>query len=137
MKAHQTRHAAKATLLVFLTALTFACGYTSKTTPAVAGSVPAIAALSPSSMTAGSSAFTLTVNGTNFGSQAVVNWNGAARTTTFISGNQITAAIAAADVATAGSAAVTVTNPGTPGTGMYGSGGTLAETSTPMSFAIK
>jgi hypothetical protein len=87
-------------------------------------------------MAAGGSAVTLTVNGTNFGSQAVVNWNGAARATTFVSGNQVTAAIPAADVATAGSAAVTVTNPGTPGTGMYGSGGTLAETSSPMSFTI-
>jgi hypothetical protein len=136
MKAHQTQQLVKATLLVTLTALTLACGYSSKTTPPVAGSVPAISALTPASMTAGSAAFTLTVNGTNFGSQAVVNWNGAARTTTFVSGNQVTAAIAAADVATAGSAAVTVTNPGTPGTGMYGSGGTLPETSKPMSFTI-
>jgi IPT/TIG domain len=136
MKAHQTRQLVKATLLVTLTALTLACGYSSKTTPPVAGSVPTIAALSPASMTAGSAAFTLTVNGSNFGSQAVVNWNGAARATTFVSGNQVTAAIAAADVATAGSAAVTVINPGTPGTGMYGSGGTLAETSSPTSFTI-
>jgi hypothetical protein len=120
-----------------LTALTLACGYSSKTTPPVAGSVPAIAALTPASMTAGSAAFTLTVNGSNFGSQAVVNWNGAARTTTFVSGNQVTAAIPAADIATAGSAAVTVTNPGTTGTGMYGGGGTLAETSSPMTFTIK
>jgi IPT/TIG domain len=137
MKAHQTQQAVKATLLVTLTALTLACGYTAKkTTPPVAGSVPTVAALSPASMTAGSSAFTLTVNGTNFGSQAVVNWNGAARATSFVSGNQVTAAIPAADLATAGSAAVTVTNPGTPGTGLYGSGGTLAETSSPMSFTI-
>lgn len=136
MKPSQTRQFIKAAMLVALSALTVACGYSSKTTPPVAGSVPTIAALSPASMTAGGSAFTLTVNGTNFGSQAVVNWNGAARATTFVSGNQVTAAIPAADVATAGSAAVTVTNPGTPGTGMYGSGGTLAETSSPMSFTI-
>jgi IPT/TIG domain len=137
MKAHQTQQIVKATLLVTLTALALACGYTAKTTPAVAGTVPTIAAVSPASMTAGSSAFTLTVNGTNFGSQAVVNWNGAARATSFVSGNQVTAAIPAADIATAGSAAVTVTNPGTPGTGMYGSGGTTAETSSPMAFTIK
>jgi hypothetical protein len=31
---------------------------------------------------------------------------------------------------------ITVTNPGTPGTGLYGGGGTLAETSAPMSFTI-
>ena len=137
MKPSQTLQTVKATVLVTLTALALACGYSSKTTPPVAGSVPTIAALSPASMTAGSSAFTLTVNGTNFGSQAVVNWNGAARATTFVSGNQVTAAIPAADIATAGSAAVTVTNPGTSGTGMYGGGGTLPETSTPMPFAIK
>src|SRR3984893_12550476 len=136
MKTSQTQQAVKATLLVTFTALTLACGYSSKTTPPVAGSVPTIAALSPAGMAAGRSAFTLTVTGTNFGSQAVVNWNGAARTTAFVSGNQVTAAIPAADIATAGSAAVTVTNPGTPGTGMYGSGGTLAETSSPMSFTI-
>jgi hypothetical protein len=137
MKASQTRQFIKAAVLVALSALTLACGYSSKTTPPVAGSVPAIAALTPASMTAGSAAFTLTVNGSNFGSQAVVNWNGAARTTTFVSGNQVTAAIPAADIATAGSAAVTVTNPGTTGTGMYGGGGTLAETSSPMTFTIK
>jgi hypothetical protein len=137
MKASQTRQFIKAAVLVALSALTLACGYSSKTTPPVAGSVPAIAALTPASMTAGSAAFTLTVNGSNFGSQAVVNWNGAARTTTFVSGNQVTAAIPAADIATAGSAAVTVTNPGTTGTGMYGGGGTLAETSSPMTFTVK
>lgn len=137
MKASQTRQFIKAAVLVALSALTLGCGYSSKTTPPVAGSVPAIAALTPASMTAGSAAFTLTVNGSNFGSQAVVNWNGAARTTTFVSGNQVTAAIPAADIATAGSAAVTVTNPGTTGTGMYGGGGTLAETSSPMTFTIK
>jgi hypothetical protein len=137
MKASQTRRFIKAAVLVALSALTLACGYSSKTTPPVAGSVPAIAALTPASMTAGSAAFTLTVNGSNFGSQAVVNWNGAARTTTFVSGNQVTAAIPAADIATAGSAAVTVTNPGTTGTGMYGGGVTLAETSSPMTFTIK
>jgi hypothetical protein len=137
MKASQTHQFIKAAVLVALSALTLACGYSSKTTPPVAGSVPAIAALTPASMTAGSAAFTLTVNGSNFGSQAVVNWNGAARTTTFVSGNQVTAAIPAADIATAGSAAVTVTNPGTTGTGMYGGGGTLAETSSPMTFTIK
>jgi hypothetical protein len=29
-----------------------------------------------------------------------------------------------------------VTNPGTTGTGIYGSGGTLPETSSPMSFMV-
>ena len=43
---------------------------------------------------------------------SVVSWNGANRTTTFVSATQLTAAIPAADIAAAGSASVTVQNPG-------------------------
>ncbi|HET7892946.1 MAG TPA: IPT/TIG domain-containing protein [Stellaceae bacterium] len=132
----KTNHAVKATLLAALSAFTLACGYSAKATPPSAGTVPTIAALSPSSASAGGPAFTLTVNGTNFGGKAVVNWNGAPQTTTIVSGNQVTAAIPAAAIAASGTVAVTVTNPGTPGTGMYGGGGTLAETSTPMDFTV-
>ena len=134
MKTSQTL---KATLLVTLTALTLACGYSSKTTPPVAGAVPTIAALSPSSMAAGSPAFTLTVNGTNFNSNAMVNWNGVAQTTTFVSANQLIMSVPAAAIASSGTVAVTVTNPAVPGTGLYGGGGTMAETSNPMNFTVK
>ena len=72
---------------------------------------PTITTLSPSSAIAGGTAFTLTVNGTNFVTASVVNFNGAARTTTFGSATQVTAAITAADIATAGTPSVTVTNP--------------------------
>ena len=62
------RAALLATLTVTLLALTLACGYSSKaTTPPVAGTTPTIAELAPTSATAGGAAFTLTVNGTNFG----------------------------------------------------------------------
>jgi len=135
MKSAQTQKLVKTTLLVTLIALSVACGYSKKTTAAMAGSVPAISQLAPNSANAGA-AFVLTVDGSNFGSQAVVNFNGMAQVTTFVSANQVTASIPATDVATAGTAAVTVTNPATMGTGMYGSGGTLAETSSPMSFTI-
>ena len=74
------------------------------------GSTPALTTLSPSSAAAGGSAFTLTVNGSNFVSGSVVRWNGANRTTTFVSATQLTAAITAADIAAAGSASVTVQN---------------------------
>lgn len=125
---------------VFLTALiafTLACGYSSKaTTPAVAGTTPTIASLSPANAAHGDSAFVLTVNGTNFSNSAVINFAGVAQTTNQVSPTQLTATIAAAEFATAETVAVTVTNPGTPGTGAYGSGGTLAETSSPMNFTI-
>jgi Domain of unknown function (DUF4082)/Galactose oxidase-like, Early set domain/IPT/TIG domain/Kelch motif len=75
-------------------------------------SAPTLSALSPNSAQAGSPAFTLTVTGTNFVSGATVKWNGAARTTTFGSATQLTAAIPATDVAAAGTAQITVVNPG-------------------------
>ncbi|HEX5432739.1 MAG TPA: hypothetical protein VFY05_00760, partial [Candidatus Angelobacter sp.] len=59
-------------------------------------SAPAISSLSPSSVTAGAAAFVLTVNGSNFVSGATVQWNASNRTTTFINGGHLTAAITAA-----------------------------------------
>ncbi len=60
---------------------------------------------------AGGAGFTLTANGTLFVSTSVINFNGKAEPTTFVSATQITAAIPASDVATAGNVNVTVTNP--------------------------
>jgi hypothetical protein len=127
---------AKAVFLGALLALGLACGYSSKpTTPPTVGTKPTIAALAPDSMTHGMPAFVLTVNGTNFNSNATIYWNGTAETpTSYVSASQLTATIPATDIATAGTAAVTVTNPGTAG-GQYG-GGTSAETSATMTFTI-
>jgi hypothetical protein len=77
---------------------------------------PALSGISPSSANAGAGAFTLTATGTNFINGSTVRWNGANRTTTFVSATQLTAAITAADVASAGTASVTVFTP-TPGGG--------------------
>lgn len=67
--------------------------------------------LVPTTTTPGSIGFELTVNGTGFVSGSVVNWNGSARTTTFISATQLHAAILASDLAAAGTAYVTVSSP--------------------------
>ncbi len=72
---------------------------------------PTITSISPSSATAGSAGFTLTVNGKEFVSTSAVNWAGSPRATTFVSATQITAIVNAADVAKGGTFAVTVTNP--------------------------
>jgi hypothetical protein len=74
------------------------------------GSTPAITSLSPASASAGGAAFTLTVNGTNFTSDAAVSWNGTALTTTYGSTTQLTAAVPANLIASAGTATVTVAN---------------------------
>jgi hypothetical protein len=78
---------------------------------------PVISSLSPASVPAASPAFTLTVNGTGFVTSSVVNWNGAPRTTTFVSATQLRAAITAADVAAVGQSSVTVSTPA-PGGGV-------------------
>jgi hypothetical protein len=119
-------------------AVAVACGYSSKPAPPTSGNIPAISQLSPASVSHGSAGFAMTVNGTSFNSNAVVNWNGTGMTaTTRISGQQLMVNIPAASIASSGSVQVTVTNPGTAGTGPYGGGGTMAETSAPMTFTIK
>ena len=67
--------------------------------------------LVPTTAAPGGPSFTLVVNGTGFVSGSVVNWNGSARVTTFVSGSQLKAAITAADIALAATASVTVSSP--------------------------
>jgi hypothetical protein len=88
-------------------------GTSSSTTLTVVGPnpVPSITSLSPAQVVAGSGAFELTLNGSNFVSASVVQWNGNARTTTFVNSNVLKAQIAAADVGTSGSVPLTVFNP--------------------------
>jgi hypothetical protein len=122
-------------LLTALAAFDLGCGYGSTaTTPAAAGVTPAITQLMPNTTNSGSPAFTLTVNGSNFSSASVINWNTTAMTTTFVTANQLTAAIPGSALTTPGMVSVSVTNPGVAG-GIYG-GGTLAETSNNVTFTI-
>jgi hypothetical protein len=126
---------AQTILLAALLLLGAACGYSSKaTTPATAGTMPTIAALVPDNANAGSTSLVLTVNGASFGTNATINWNGTALTTSYVSANQLTATVPDSDVATSGTATLTVVNPAIAG-GIYG-GGTLAETSNDMTFTI-
>ncbi len=73
--------------------------------------VPSIANLSPASMGAGDPGFTLVVNGSNLYKSSVIRWNGADRSTTYVSSTQLTAVIPSTDVATPGTAYVTVWTP--------------------------
>lgn len=81
--------------------------------------------LVPMTIAPGGPSFTLTVNGSDFVSGAVVKWNGTALTTQFVSSSQIAATVPAADIASPGTASITVTNP-TPAGG----------TSNILSFAV-
>ncbi|MEP7270023.1 MAG: hypothetical protein ABI882_00885, partial [Acidobacteriota bacterium] len=82
--------------------------------------LPRINSISPTQTTAGSPAFTLTVNGTGYFTGSLVRWNGSPRQTTFISATQLTALITAADVQAVGTSAVTVFN-SAPGGGVSNS----------------
>jgi uncharacterized protein (TIGR03437 family) len=72
-----------------------------------------ISSLIPNSATAGGLSFTLTINGTNFASGAVVQWNGSALPTAFISSTQLHASVAASLIAAAGVVSITVSSGGT------------------------
>jgi hypothetical protein len=93
---------------------------------------PGIQSFSPALKTVGDSSFLLTVNGTGFVPGAVVLWKGSQRTTTFLSPNQLQAAIPGTDLI-AGNAAITVLNP-TPGGGLSASA-SFPVNGTTLSFA--
>ncbi len=117
-------------LLAILIAATVACGYSKHATNPTSN-MPAIAQLNPNSTTHGDPTFMLTVNGSNFASNAVVNWAGTAQTTTFVSASQLTISVPATAIANAETVQITVTNPGT--SGIYG---TPPQTSSPVTFTV-
>ncbi|MDD5547786.1 MAG: dockerin type I domain-containing protein [Candidatus Pacebacteria bacterium] len=71
----------------------------------VVNATPVISSISPDSAIAGDSQFTMTVNGSNFFVNSIVNFNGSARTTTYVSQTELTAVIPASDLLTATSSA--------------------------------
>lgn len=114
-------------LLIALLAIGIGCGYSKPNT-----AMPTISQLSPSSAAAGSGQFQLEVEGSNFTSGSVINFNGAAQATTVTGSSKVEAMIPASAIMNTATVPVTVTNPG-PG-GIYGSMGSV--TSSPMNFTI-
>lgn len=83
---------------------------------AVNNPAPVLTILDPSTVLAGSAAFTLKINGGGFIAGSQVKFNGADRTTTLVNASQLTIAVTAADIANTGSITIAVVNP-TPGGG--------------------
>jgi len=94
-----------------------------------ANPLPAISSLAPTSASAGSAAFKMTVDGSNFLSTSTVNWNGTALPTAYVSASQLIASVPASDIASAGSESITVANPA-PGGGTSAAVPFTASTST-------
>jgi hypothetical protein len=112
LHAFFSRHIALTYLFSLLIALTALSGIATAQNPVPLINQPLV----PDTAVPGGKGFTLTVNGTQFVSGSVVNWNASALVTTFVSGSQLTASVPASDIAKAHTASVTVANPG-PGGG--------------------
>ena len=84
-------------------------GGTSADLPAtVVDPPPVVTGFAPASATAGSAAFTLTVQGANFTSASEVLWNGVARATTYLSPSALEVDVSASDLSAAGSGMIVV-----------------------------
>jgi hypothetical protein len=74
------------------------------------GSVPAIASIYPTSITAGAYDTYVYVDGSNFTASSIVNSNGSARHTEYISGTLLQVTLSAADIAPGSKVSLTVSN---------------------------
>ena len=73
--------------------------------------LPIVLSSTPSTLTGGVAAVTLTVSGSGFTASSVVRWNGSDRPTNFVNPTQLTATLTAADTAAVGTSRVSVFNP--------------------------
>jgi hypothetical protein len=90
-------------VILLASLLTIGCGTGVKDPPGGAlktsqFSPPAITTLTPDTVPVNSVPFTMIVNGSNFNTDALVFWNGAPLSTTFVSGTQLMAALTNTDL---------------------------------------
>jgi hypothetical protein len=86
--------------VLLLSALTTACGgYSAPGANSPGSASVQIQQLVPSSTTAGSGSFVLTINGTGFAPGSVVYWNAMPQTTMYMTTNQVAANIPASLIA--------------------------------------
>jgi trimeric autotransporter adhesin len=103
--------------------------------PSASNPAPVLQSLAPSSIAAGGDDFTLAVNGTGFIASSVVQWNGVAKPTRYVSPSQLKATISSADLGAAGPVQVTVLTP-TPGGGQSSASFTVSAPAAPTLIAI-
>jgi uncharacterized protein (TIGR03437 family) len=80
---------------------------------------PVVTSLNPSSATAGSAGFTLTISGTGFLPGATVQINGSVLATTFVNAEQVTALVPASIIGSPGYVLGEVVNPGGAASGLF------------------
>jgi len=77
----------------------------------VTAAPPTVTSVSPATAVAGGPGFALTVTGTNYTQDTVVEWDGSPRSTKFGNTTTLTAQILATDIANAGTNSIVVVNP--------------------------
>ena len=101
-----------------------------------AQNTPAITSISPTSVTAGGPNFTLTVTGSGFLANSVVQINGNNRPTVYVSALKLTATIFSTDIATPATLVVTVFTRFATGGGLASNGVPLAVSALPAPILI-
>ncbi len=101
--------------------------------PITPNPVPEVYPFNPAATVPGGSAYTLKVTGFGFVAGSIVDWNGAALVTTFVSSSQLTAVVPSTDLATPRTATITVVSPA-PGGGTSNSQLFVVENSVPQNF---
>jgi len=106
-------------LVVLVSAVTIGCGSGSRDPNGMNGALkgfgfssPSITALTPNSVPVNSVPFTMTVNGQNFGTDAIVFWNGTPVFTRFVSSEAVMADLTSTNLMFAGPAHVYVRSGG-------------------------
>jgi hypothetical protein len=99
--------------LLLLFSLALGCGNGSRSvnsdpSPGFGTTVPSMTALTPSSSPVNSPPFTVTIQGSDFGTDAVVFWNGVPQHTTFVSSGQLLMTVTDTDLMFTGLAHVFV-----------------------------
>lgn len=102
-------------LVIFTSATTLGCGNGSRDPNGLNGalkgfgfSTPSITALTPNSVPVNSVPFTMNITGQNFGTDAIVFWNGTPVFTRFVSSGEVLADLTSTDLMFAGLAHVFV-----------------------------
>jgi hypothetical protein len=89
-------------LLLTLVLAVLGCGGYGSNNMGGNGAAPSITNLNPNMKTSNDPAFVLTVNGSGFGTDSVVYWNGTALPTSYGTGTSVTANVSAVDIMNAG-----------------------------------
>ena len=85
-------------------------GGSNSTTPTPPPAAVTLTSLAPAAVNAGNAATVVTATGSGFTTSSVIEWNGTALTTSYVSGTSVTATVPAADLTEPGTVSVTVSN---------------------------